>query len=157
LEKGRTMKLNPSWKTAGILAAAGLLNQCRKNAGEFIRIQTAIAYLRGVEILRDLFLYQLGILVCVVFLVFGVILIEGTLIFYLPLQTSVRVFAGLCLGVFDSLTALGFLVYFLSSARWLRQAEKYHDYLEEFMDQARDFSGNGHRKKHRNPTHELFK
>ena len=77
------MKFRPSWAAMGMLAATGLIRQSKKNAGEWIRIQTAIVYLKGVEIIRDLFLYYLGILICVTFLVFGVILIEGGIFFSL--------------------------------------------------------------------------
>ena len=107
------MKINPSWAAVGSLAAAGLIQQSKKNAGEWIRIQTAIVYLKTVEILRDLFLYQLGVLICVMFLVFGVILIEGGLVFFLPLQPGERAGLTVILGAVDFLTALGFLFIFV--------------------------------------------
>ena len=132
------MKFRTSWAALGMLAATGLIRQGRKNAGEWIRIQTAIAYLKGVEILRDLFLYQLGILICVMFLVFGVILIEGGIIFFLSVLPEARVGLTLLLGAVDFLGAAGFLVYFCSSTRWLRQAQKYHAFLDEFIEDVKN-------------------
>ena len=144
------MKFRPSWAAVGMLAATGLIQQSKKNAGEWIRIQTAIVYLKGVEIIRDLFLYQLGILICVTFLVFGVILIEGGIVFFLPLESGKRAVLTLLLGGFDFLGALSFLIYFCSSRRWLRQAQKYHAFLDEFMDEAKNSlaNANGHRGNH---------
>ena len=147
------MKLRPSWAAAGILAASGLIRQSRKNAGEWIRIQTAIVYLKGVEIVRDLFMYQLGVLICVTFLVFGIILIEGGMVFFLPLEAGQRAWLTLALGAADFFTAFGFLIYFCSSSRWLRQAQKYHTFLDEFMEEEKNSfvsaNGNGHRRNHR--------
>ena len=132
------MKLNPKWAVAGILGASSLAQACKRNAVEFFRIQTAVAYLKAVEIIRDLFLYQLGILICVMFLVFGVILIEGGAVFFLPLQPVHRASVTLLVGALNFLVSLGFLAYFSSSSRWLRQAEKYHEFLEEFMRETRN-------------------
>ena len=144
------MKFRPSWAVVGMLAATGLIRQSKKNAGEWIRIQTAIVYLKGVEIIRDLFLYQLGVLICVMFLVFGVILIEGGMVFFLPLEPGKRTALILLLGGFNFLGALGFLIYFCSSQRWLRQAQKYHAFLDEFMDETKNSfaNTNGHRRNH---------
>ena len=127
------MKFRPGWTTVGMLATAGFIRQSKKNAGEWMKIQTAIVYLKGVEIIRDLFLYQLGILICVMFLVFGVILIEGGMVFFLPLEAVQRASLTLLLGSADFFGALFCLLYFCSSGRWLRQAQKYHMFLDEFM------------------------
>ena len=146
------MKFRQSWAAVGMLAAAGLIRQSKKNASEWVRIQTAIVYLKGVEIVRDLFLYQLGVLICVMFLVFGVILMEGGTVFFLPLQPGERASLTLLLGTVDFFGALGFLVYFCSSGRWLRKAQKYHAFLDEFMEETKSSfeNANGERKKHRN-------
>ena len=133
-----------------MLAATGLIRQSKKNAGEWIRIQTAVVYLKGVEIIRDLFLYRLGILICVTFLVFGAILMEGGIVLLLPFESGERAVLTLLLGGFDFLGALGFLIYFCSSKRWLRQAQKYHAFLNEFMDETKNSfaNANGHRRNH---------
>ena len=146
------MKFRQSWTAVGMLAAAGLIRQSKKNMGQWIRIQTAIVYLKGVEIIRDLFLYQLGVLICVMFLVFGVILIEGGMVLFLHLQSGERAGLTLLLGAVDFLGALSFLIYFCSSRRWLRQAQKYHAFLDEFMEETKDSfaSANGQRKNHQN-------
>jgi hypothetical protein len=138
------MKLNPGWTTTGLLAAGGLIRVCRKSAGRFFRIQSTTLYLKSVEIVRDLFLYQLGILICAVFLVFGVILIQVAAIFYLPLSQETKVGVCLFVGLFDFMAALGTLLYLSSSSRWLRQAKKYDKFLEEFLDQTQDLYEHRH-------------
>ena len=131
------MKFRSSWAALGMLTTAGVIRQSGKSAGDWIRIQTAIGYLKGVEIIRDLFLYQLGALICVMFLVSGVILMEGGAVFFLPLQPAQRAVLTLLLGGLDFLGALACLLYFCSSGRWLRQAQKYHPFLDEFMEETK--------------------
>lgn len=128
------MKIHRHWVTAALLGSAGLFRQCKKNAGELIRIQTAVVFLKGVDILRDLFLLQIALQVCVVFLVFGIILMQGGLIFYLPVAAQMRVLLALIFGAADSLGALSLLIYFGSSKRWLRQAAKYNESVEDLME-----------------------
>ncbi len=131
------MKLNRGWTAAGLLGAVSLARECKKNAGELVRIQTARFYLKGVGILRDLFLYQIGILACVVVLVFGFILIQGGLVFLIPWEPGIRLAVVLIMGGADSSIALAFLLYFASSKRWLRQAAKYNECLEELTMERR--------------------
>lgn len=140
------LKMNPRLAMTGMFAASSLFKILRHNAGEFLKIKTAIAYLKGVEVIRDLFLYQLGILICVMFLVFGVILIEGALVFFLPLQPGERATLAFIVGAVDSLGALACLAYFSSSGRWLRQAQKYSEFLNGFMDEAEEDSLTPRRK-----------
>lgn len=137
------MRRNGGWVAAGVLEAAGILRQCRKNAGELVRIQAARIYLKSVDIVRDLFLYQLGVLMAAVFLTFGVILIEGAAIFLLPLEPKMRGIIALLTGGFDVLAAFVFLRHFASSERWLRQASKYNAFLEEFLEEGCRYKRNG--------------
>lgn len=125
------------------MEAAGILRQCQKNAGELVRIQAARIYLKGVDIVRDLFLYQLGVLVAAVFLTFGVILIEGAVIFFLPFEPNMRGIAAFLIGGFDVLAGLFFLSYFASSKRWLRQAAKYNAFIEDFVEEGCRYKENG--------------
>ena len=136
------MKINRNnghWIVAGLAGTAELINRCRKNAREFVRIQTALVYLKGVDVVRTLFLYQIGVLVCVIFLVFGVVLIEAAGIFYFPMEFQARIHMAFIVGFLDSLTALIFLGYFASSRRWLHQAAKYNSFVEEFMEDKECF------------------
>ena len=132
------MKLTRGLTAAGLLGAVSLAQQLKKNAGELVRVQTATLYLKSVEILRDLFLYQIGILVCVVVLVFGIILIQGAVAFFIPLSAKARLVTVLTMGFLDSSIALGVLAYFASSRRWLKQAAKYNECLEELVEKRQN-------------------
>lgn len=137
------MKLNRHWAAAGLQGAASLVRLCKKNAGELFRVQTAMVYLKGVEIFRELFLYQIGILVCVMFLVFGIILIQGAVIFFISWEAKIRMAAMVIMGGLDFSVALAFLVYLGSSKRWLRQASKYNECVEELIERDSPFFRNG--------------
>ncbi len=128
-------KKSGPWITAAIVGASAVIRGLKKNAVEMAKIQGAMAYLRGVEILRDLLIYQLGILACVIFLVFGVILMQAAMIFCLALEGQARIFAAFGVGLFDFSVALGLIVYFISSKRWLREAAKYNAWVDEFLEE----------------------
>ena len=129
------MKVNSSWASVGLFAAIQLIGKCKKNAFEIAQIYGATAYLKGVQMARDLFLYQIGILACVLLSVVGVILMEAAVIFYIPVETSTRVILAFALGGINFLTGAIFLGYFSSSERWLRQASKYNSWVKAAMDE----------------------
>ena len=136
------MKINRAWMAAGLTGAAHLARQCKKNAFELIQLQAAMVYLKGIEMVRDLLLYQIGILICVIFLIFGVILMEAGLVFYFPMEFKTRVTVLFGVGAFDCLTALALLGYFASSGHWLKQAARYNECLEGLLEEDR-LQGNG--------------
>ncbi len=127
------MKANRKWAAVGLLAAVQLIGRCKKNALEIVQIYGATTYLKGVRMARDFFLYQIGILVCVMLLVFGGILMEAAILFYIPVETSTRIILAFVLGGIDFLTGAIFLGYFVSSERWLRQASKYNTWVAASM------------------------
>lgn len=130
------MKVNREWAAAGLLAVVQLIGKCKDNALEIAQIHGAIAYLKGVHMVRDFFLYQIGVLACVMFLVFGLILMEAAVIFYIPVGTSTRLILAFVLGGVHFLTGVIILGYFASSKRWLRQAAKYNAWIEASMEEA---------------------
>ena len=129
------MKANNSWASVGLFAALQLIGKCKKNAFEIAQIYGATAYLKGVQMARDLFLYQVGILACVLLSVVGVLLMEAAVIFYIPVGTSTRVILAFALGGINFLTGAILLGYFSSSERWLRQASKYNTWVKAMMDE----------------------
>lgn len=142
------MKSKQAWFEAGVAGASALFNLFRKNAFSVLQIQSAIAYLKGVEIVRDILFYQLGLMLCVSFLVFGVILIQGAAIFFISMEPLTRAMVALVLGFLDSGIALGVLIYFMSSKRWLRQAAKYNSTVENIWEEEDSrLHPNSHHKK----------
>ncbi len=133
------MKADRKWAAAGLLAVAGLLGKCKQNAFEIAQIYGVTTYLKGVQMVRGFFLYQIGILACVMLLVFGVILMEGAVIFYIPVETSARILLVFVLGGINFLTGAICLGYAASSKRWLRQASKYNAWVAASMEEE-DFS-----------------
>ncbi len=128
------MKVNGRWAASGLLAAAQIIGKCKQNAFEIAQIYGATAYLNGVSVVRDFCLYQIGILACVMLLVFGVILMEAAVIFYIPLATSTRAILVFVLGGIHLLAGGIFLAYLASSERWLRQASKYNTRVKTSME-----------------------
>jgi hypothetical protein len=136
--KGESMKSNRKWATVGWLAAMQLFGKVKKNAFDIAQIYGATAYLKGVLMVREFFLYQIGLLVCVLLLVFGGILMEVAAVFYIPAETSTRVLLCFTLGGVNFLIGVIVLGYFSSSKRWLRQASKYNALLKAVMEE-KDF------------------
>lgn len=127
------MRMNRKWAALGMFAAAQLAGKCKKNAFEAVQIYGATAYLKGVRIVRDFFLYQMGILACVLFVVFGAICMEGAVIFYLPVQASTKLLLVFILGVGHFLTGGLILCWLASSKLWLQQASKYNAWVAASM------------------------
>ncbi len=114
----------------GLLALMSLIGKCKENAFEIAQIYGATAYLKGVSMVRDLFLYQVGVLACVMLLVFGVILMEVAIVFYAPVETPNRWVLAFVVGGINFLVGAILLGYFASSKRWLRQASKYNAWID---------------------------
>ncbi len=128
------MKVDRKWAAVGLFAAVRLLGKCKRNALDVAQIYGAIAYLKGVRMARDFFLHQIGVLVCVMFLVFGVILMEAAVLFYIPVGTSTRIILAFLLGGIHFLAGGIFLGYFASSKQWLRHASKYSGWVKASME-----------------------
>jgi len=135
------MKVNRGWKAVGMLAALELIATCRKNALETAQIYGAAAYLKGVHMARDFFLYQIVILACVMMLVFGIILMEGSFVFFLPVPAVSRGILAFLIGAVNVLVAGLFLASFASSDRWLRQAAKYNRWVASTLSCSKDSDG----------------
>lgn len=129
------MKTNYRWAARGWLSVVQLMGTCRKNAFEIAQIYGATTYLKGVQLVRDLFLYQMGILAAVVLLVFGLILMEIAALVYVPLTPSVRCMLAFILGGIHVVTGIIFLGYLVSSKRWLEQASKYNAWLKSSLEE----------------------
>lgn len=126
------MKINSRWAFLGWLAAGQLLGKARQNALETLQIYGAAAYLKGVRLVRDFFIHQIGVLTCVMFLVFGVVLIEGAAVFALVQRVSPAVTI-LIAGLLNFSVGLSLLGYFASSRCWLEKASRYNAYLNALL------------------------
>lgn len=127
------MKLKNVWFVAELLGAFGLVQSYKKNTQEWVRIQTAMIWLKSIGFARDLVIYQVGVSACVLVLVVSGILMEIALIFCLPLSSQAKTTAVLIVSGIDFAVALSCLGYFLSSERWLKQAAKYNDCVSELV------------------------
>lgn len=137
----RRMKVKNPWAALGMLSAAGFL---KKSAVDFFQMQTAMAYLKGVDMVRDLLFYQIGIMSCVIFFAFGFVFIQTAAVFCFPMEDAVRLKAAFIMGFIDLAGAAWALFYLTSSKRWLEQAAKYNSYLRGFIqdeNQKSFFSG----------------
>ena len=129
------MKSNSKGVVGGFLAALRLIEKCKKGAFEIAQIYGATAYLKGVHIARDFFLYQTGVLACVMFLAFGIILMEVAVIFFIPMDISRRCIVAFLLGAINVLTAAVFLRRYTSSGQWLHLASKYNAWIKTSLEE----------------------
>jgi hypothetical protein len=129
------MKENRMWAAVGWLAAVRLIGKCKKNALEIAQIYGATAYLKGVQVVRDFFIYQIGILACTMLLVLGAIIMEVAVVLYIPVENSTRVILAFVAGGINFLIGAILLRYFASSKRWLRQASKYNAWVKATMEE----------------------
>ena len=127
------MKLKNVWFVAELLGALGLAQRYKKNTEEWVRLQTAMAWLKSIGFARDLVIYQVGVSACVLVLVVSGILMEVALIFCLSLSAQAKITAVFVVSGIDFAVALSCLGYFLSSERWLKQAAKYNDCVSELI------------------------
>lgn len=139
MDEQANMKQPKNFLWTLLRGTAGVWRVLRKNAVDMARIQGAMVYLKGVEIVRDLLVYQLGLLACVIFLVFGVMMMQAAVIFLLP-PGQIRVFTALGIGALDFFVSLGLLGYFVSSSRWLREAAKYNDQVRDVLEETEKHS-----------------
>ncbi len=138
MRSGVPMKVRRGWPAIGMQVAFELMGKCRQNALETAQIYGAAAYLKGVHIVRDFFLYQIAILGCVMMVVFGIILMEGSIVFFVPVQAVSRGILAFVIGAVDLLVAGLCLASFASSDRWLRQAAKYNTWVASTLSCGKD-------------------
>ena len=74
------MKLKKFWFVAELLGAFGLAQTYKKNTEEWVRLKTAMVWLKSIGFARELVIYQVGIAACILVLVISAILMEVTLI-----------------------------------------------------------------------------
>lgn len=129
------MRIKNPWTALGIMSAAGFL---KKGATEFFQMQAAMVYLKGVDMVRDLLFYQIGIMCCVVFFAFGFVFMQAALVFCFPMEEAMRIKAAFFLGFIDLAGALLALFYLTSSKRWLEQASRYNAYLRGFVQEEKE-------------------
>lgn len=125
-------KMKNPWLALGLMGAAGLL---KKNALRFTQTQVAIAYLKGIDVLRDVLFYQVGLIFCVIFFTFGFVLMQVAVIFAFPVTEAARLKIFFAAGLLDLTIALGVLLFLTSSKLWIRQAAKHNTYLKELMEE----------------------
>lgn len=125
------MKLRYAWLAAEMLGAFNLMGQYKKNTHDWIRIRTATVWLKAIGTARLLVIYQIGIIACVLVLVFSAILMEAALIFCISMSVESKVTTLLIVAALNFAAALGLIGYFLSSERWLEQAAKYNECVAE--------------------------
>jgi len=141
-EKLMNVKLKKVWLAAELLGAAGLAKHYKKNTEDWFRIQFATIWLKSVGMARDLMLYQVGVSVCVMMLVVSVIVMEGALIYFIPMSPQARIVAVFVAGGVNFAIAAGLLKFILSSQRWLNKAAQYNSCLEETLKSENTCAGN---------------
>ncbi len=130
------MKLKNAWFIAELLGAFGVVQKYKKNTAEWVRIQTAMVWLKSIAFARDLVIYQVGISACVLVLVISAVLMEVAFIFCLPMSLQSKITAVFVVSGIDFAAALSFLGYFLSSERWLKQAASYNACVSEMIQKT---------------------
>lgn len=134
------MKLRQAWVIAELLGAFKLFGQYKRNSAEWVSIQSAMILLKSVNVARDLVIYQIGIMACVVALVFSGIVMEIAVILCTNMSLQSKFIAIFITASINFALTLGCLSYFLASGRWLAHAAKYNTRVADVARKANMFS-----------------
>lgn len=131
-QKRERGKVKNPWLTLGLMGAAGFL---RKSAARFTQTQFAIAYLKGLDLVRDVIFYQIAVMFCVLFFTFGFFLMQAAVLFVLNVSDEARLKLLFAAGLLNFVIALGALLFLTSSKVWIGVASKHNGLLKELMEE----------------------
>ena len=87
---------------------------------DLARLRISLIYLRSIETFRLLFISLLGLGVCLIFLLSGLILFNVTLFLYTPWSNEAKMYIGFILAASYFLVAGGAFLYIFSQTKWLK-------------------------------------
>ena len=90
-----------------------------RSATELARLKMSLMYLKGVETFRLLFINLLGVGVCLIFLISGLLLVPSLLLFYAPWPNEVKMYVGFGCAMMYLLISVGIFSYLFSQSKWL--------------------------------------
>ncbi len=125
--------MNKFFKTAVFLFAnvAHGFKPYRRASVDLAKIKMSLMNIKGIETFRLLFVSALGIGICLVLLLSGLLIFHATLLLYTPWTDQTKMYVGLFFGGLYLLAAVGAFLYIFSQAKWLQifHAEKMVDDL----------------------------
>jgi|GEM_PF-5773406 len=129
------MKIQNSWFVMSLLGVSGLLGKCRKNLFEMANIQSAILYLRAVQGIRHSMIGTFQLVLGTMFFLAGIILLHFALFAFLNHETGLRSWGLFVLGLIEVAASAGYMAWFFSSKRWVRDAAHFHPVLKQVWAQ----------------------
>ena len=84
------------------------------------RLKISLMYLRSVDTFRLLFISLVGVGICLIFFLSGLILFNVTLFLYAPWSNEIKMYVGFVLAAVYFLIAGTAFLYIFSHAKWLK-------------------------------------
>lgn len=106
--------------------AAKAFGPYRQEVMDTARLKMSLLYIRGINVLRLLFVSLLGVGLCLMFLLGGIILLYTTLILYAPWSDQVKFYVNLACAVLYMGLSLGTFFYVFAHAKWLEMLQANH-------------------------------
>ena len=96
------------------------INSYRQASMDLARLRISLLYVKSIETFRLLFVSLLGMGLCMIFLITGLVLFHLALLVYTPWTNETKMYVGFaCAGVYFLLAA-GIVTYIFSQANWLK-------------------------------------
>ena len=131
------MKLKGFWFVADLLNLFGVAQQYKKNTEDWLQIQVAMVWLKGIHFAREFVIDQVAVMACVITLILSALLIEAAFVFCLPIALQSKLITLFVVAGINFSIAIGLLGYFLAAERWVKQAAKYNTYILDYFDKTK--------------------
>ena len=101
-------------------AAKGFNHNGQRDSLDLAKLKMSLVYVKSINTFRLLFMSLLGIGVCLILLISGIILLHTILFLYMPWSIETKIYAGLSLIGVYFFTAFNMCSYIFSQEKWLK-------------------------------------
>ena len=114
-----------------LLGISGLLGKYRKSLFDAAGAQGAIFHLKVIQRLRCSLIGVVQFAVSIIFFVVGIVISHCALFAFLNHETGQRVWILLIWGCIEITASIGYMIWFLSSERWVNSVAHFHPILKK--------------------------
>ena len=126
------------------------LNSYRMSSIDLTKLKITMWYLQSIKTLRLLFISLLGLGVCLIFLISGLVCFSVALLVYAPLAVTVKMSLAFLLAVVYIAMGLGIFFYLFSDEKWIKIFNVDH-FIKELTENTRS---DAPVQRNGNPSHE---
>jgi hypothetical protein len=104
-----------------------------KEHGGVDHLKISMFYIKSIETMRLLFLGMVGIGLCLMFLLSGIVLLHVVIFVYMPWSAETKIAIGLGCAAFYIVLAVSAFIFLSSQTKWLKifHADKIWEYLNK--------------------------